>query len=299
VRVLTRWRLASPFTFFSALFLFGTGLGAWAYWSGWALAERLITVFLGVMFPVNPGSASRSAPTARSKTFPGFGCAPSWSSSSTSTTKTRSGVLPRLAQYVRSDGGRQRSYVGERSRATLLQVVVDTYRGVTDDEILRRLADRDRDALHELYDRHAPWLRARLTRRCGDAGLVEEVVQDAFLAVWQKPSAYRGAGDVPAWIWGIGIRRLIAALRRHRPIPWPMTRESATPSAEDEVLLHIEHGDLATAIDGLSPELRAVIQTVVLDGLTSREAARLLRINAATVRTRLMRARHQLRETLI
>lgn len=176
---------------------------------------------------------------------------------------------------------------------------MDTFQGVTDDELLRQLAGRDRDALHELYDRHAPWLRARLTRRCGDPGLVEEVVQDAFLAVWVKPTAYRGAGDVPAWIWGIGIRRLIAALRRRRPIPWPVTHEGAAPSAEDEVLLHIEHGDLATAIDGLSPELRAVIQTVVLDGLTSREAARLLRTNAATVRTRLMRARHQLRESLI
>lgn len=50
-----RWRLAIPFIAFSALFLFGTGLGAWAYWSGWTLAERLITAFLGVMFAINLG----------------------------------------------------------------------------------------------------------------------------------------------------------------------------------------------------------------------------------------------------
>lgn len=48
-----RWRLALPFIVFSALFLFGTGVGAWAYWSGWTLAERLITVFLGIMFASN------------------------------------------------------------------------------------------------------------------------------------------------------------------------------------------------------------------------------------------------------
>jgi hypothetical protein len=48
-----RWRLAIPFIIISALFLFGTVLGAWAYWSRWTVAERLITVFLGVMFAIN------------------------------------------------------------------------------------------------------------------------------------------------------------------------------------------------------------------------------------------------------
>jgi RNA polymerase sigma-70 factor (ECF subfamily) len=75
--------------------------------------------------------------------------------------------------------------------------------------------------------------------------------------------------------------------------------EAAAPSAEDEVLLRVEHGDLAQAVDDLSPELRAVVQAVVLDGLTSKEAARLLNVPAGTVRTRLMRARTQLREALI
>jgi RNA polymerase sigma-70 factor (ECF subfamily) len=60
----------------------------------------------------------------------------------------------------------------------------------------------------------------------------------------------------------------------------------------------IEHGDLAGALDRLSPELRAVLQATVLDGLTTREAARLLGIPSGTVKTRLMRARRQLREGL-
>jgi RNA polymerase sigma-70 factor (ECF subfamily) len=144
-------------------------------------------------------------------------------------------------------------------------------------------------------------LRARLSRRCGDEGLVEEVIQDAFLAVWRKPGGYRGSGDVAAWIWGIGIRRLLSALRPRRPVPWPMISliSDTMPSAEDEVLLRVEHGDLGRAVDDLSPELRAVVQAVVLDGLTSGEAACLLGVPAGTVRTRLMRARTQLREALL
>lgn len=168
----------------------------------------------------------------------------------------------------------------------------------SDAELVSAVADRDRGALRELYDRHAPWLRARLGRRCGDDGLVEEVVQDTFLAVWRKPGAYRGSGDVAAWLWGIGIRRLLSALRPRRPVPWPVVGDATTPSAEDEVLGQVEHGDLGRAVDALSPELRAVVEAVVLDGLTSREAARLLQVPAGTVRTRLMRARAQLREAL-
>jgi RNA polymerase sigma-70 factor (ECF subfamily) len=167
-----------------------------------------------------------------------------------------------------------------------------------DQALLRAIADGDREALRTLYERHAPWLVLRLARRCADPGIVEEVVQDVFVAIWRRPGAYRGAGEVPAWIWGIGIRRLIDRLRR-RPLRLPaIGRSEDEPSAEERVLLGVEHGDLAGALNRLSPELRAVIEATVLDGLTTREAARLLGIPQGTVKTRLMRARAQLREAL-
>ncbi len=61
----------------------------------------------------------------------------------------------------------------------------------------------------------------------------------------------------------------------------------------------MEHGDLGRALDALSPELRAVVQATILDGLTTREAARLLGVPTGTVKTRAMRARAQLREALV
>jgi RNA polymerase sigma-70 factor (ECF subfamily) len=129
---------------------------------------------------------------------------------------------------------------------------------------------------------------------------VEEVVQDTFVAVWRKPGSFKGTGEVPAWIWGIGIRRLIDQLRRRstaaRRFSLPARR--AEPSAEEQVLLGVEYGDLAGALNRLSPELRAVLQATTLDGLTMREAGRLLGIPTGTVKTRLMRARAELREAL-
>jgi RNA polymerase sigma-70 factor (ECF subfamily) len=170
----------------------------------------------------------------------------------------------------------------------------------SDEELIRALCDGDRMALRVLHTRHAPWLILRLSRRCADAGIVDEVVQDTFVAVWRRPSGYAGTGSVAGWIWGIGIRRLIDHLRRRRPATAPVDdwTTDPTPSAEEQVLVGVEHGDLAGALNRLSPELRAVVQATILDGLTTREAARLLGIPAGTVKTRLMRAKPQLREAL-
>jgi RNA polymerase sigma-70 factor (ECF subfamily) len=168
----------------------------------------------------------------------------------------------------------------------------------TDQDLIVAVRQGDAAALRSLYDRHAPWLTIRLARRCADPAIVEEVVQDTFLAVWRGAGRYRGQGEVAAWIWGIAIRRLIDRLRKHRSASRLVGRPDPEPSAEELVLLGIEHGDLASAMDGLSPELRAVIQATALDGLTTREAAHLLGIPRGPVKTRLMRARRELREAL-
>lgn len=63
----------------------------------------------------------------------------------------------------------------------------------------------EREALATLYARHGSWLLLRLSRRCSDTGLVDEVVQDTLLAVWRSASRYNGTGEVGAWIWGIAM----------------------------------------------------------------------------------------------
>ena len=170
------------------------------------------------------------------------------------------------------------------------------YAGPSDEVLLRGVADGDRAALRTLYERHAPWLLARLSRRCADRDVVDDALQDTFVAVWRSAGRYAGKGQVAAWSWGIAIRRLIDAIRR-RPVREFASSERLVdePSAEERVLVGIEHGDFAGALERLSPELRAVVQATVLDGLTSREASRLLGVPAGTVKTRMMRARIQLR----
>src|SRR6266542_1556044 len=143
----------------------------------------------------------------------------------------------------------------------------------SDETLLVGVAERDIGAFRVLYERHAGWLALRLARRCNDR-------------------------DIAAWLWGIAIRRLVSRLRRRTDVAAMFESTATTPAAEDQVLLSVEYGDLGAALARLSPEMRAVIQAVVLDGLSAKEAAQLLHVPVSSVKTRLYRAKAQLRATL-
>ena len=130
------------------------------------------------------------------------------------------------------------------------------------------MAVRDLGAFRTLYERHAGWLAIRLARRCNDRDLVADAIQDTFVAVWQKPRGFRGDGDIAAWLWGIAIRRLVSAGTRGS-VAAVFEKAEAVPAAEDQVLLSVEYGDIGQALVRLSPEMRAVIQAVLLDGLSA------------------------------
>ena len=168
----------------------------------------------------------------------------------------------------------------------------------SDATLLVGVAERDIGAFRTLYERHAGWLSLRLARRCNDAELVADAVQDTFVVIWQKPRSFRGDGDVAAWLWGIAIRRLISRLRKRSDVAAAFGSSDTVPAAEDEVLLSVEYGDMGAALARLSPEMRAVIQAVVLDGLSTREAAQLLNVPVSSVKTRLFRAKAHLRAAL-
>ncbi|GLW07401.1 hypothetical protein Misp01_25310 [Microtetraspora sp. NBRC 13810] len=83
-----------------------------------------------------------------------------------------------------------------------------------DADLLAAVAAGRVEALRVLHRRHAPWLRARLARRCADPDVVDDALQDTFVAVWRGAAGYSPArGDAAAWIWTIPVRRLVTVLR--------------------------------------------------------------------------------------
>jgi RNA polymerase sigma-70 factor (ECF subfamily) len=173
-----------------------------------------------------------------------------------------------------------------------------------EEQLVRRIAGGDQAAFEELYRRTAPWLALRLRRRCSDDELVAEVMQETFLAVWRAAAAFAGAASgatAVGWLWTIAARRLVDAFRRraHEAKVAPAALAPlAAPAAEDEALRSALGDEMGQALRRLAPELRQVLQAMVLDGLTVRETAVLLGVPEGTVKTRARRARNALREAL-
>jgi RNA polymerase sigma-70 factor (ECF subfamily) len=174
--------------------------------------------------------------------------------------------------------------------------------GTADDELVRAVAGGDRRALELLYRRHAPWLAGRLATRTSSRELAEEALQDTFVAAWRGARAYHGAGEVPAWLWGIARRRLVSLARRQPRSVFSLEvageRVDAAAGPEEAALGRDASARIRRAVAHLPDEQRAAITAVVYQGQTITQAAQAARVAEGTVKSRLHRARLNLRKEL-
>jgi RNA polymerase sigma-70 factor (ECF subfamily) len=179
-----------------------------------------------------------------------------------------------------------------------------TCRAISDPDLLIRIAAGDLGALGELYDRYGRdvW---RAVRRSLDGGAdVEDTVHATFLAVPRIAASYDGRASCRNWLCGIGVRLALRQRRgggRFRRMLGAFAQTvsgKATCHPEREASRSEELSYLERALTRLSDKKRAAFVLVELEGLPTEEAAKVLGIPAATVRTRLFHARRELRAAL-
>jgi len=191
--------------------------------------------------------------------------------------------------------------------------------------LIREMIGGSESAFETLYDRYSASIFATAQRASRDRGLADEVVQETFLALWNRAESFDPArGSLIAWLSTIARNRTIdhlrAAGRRLAPAPFSTfgwadsTDGSATdwiertgelvaaaePEPEpDRVLVSRETRDaIAVGLAGLGAPEREVILLAYQEGLTQSEIAARLGWPIGTVKTRTRRAHRQLREML-
>jgi RNA polymerase sigma-70 factor (ECF subfamily) len=176
-------------------------------------------------------------------------------------------------------------------------------RGTASDDValIGRVADRDRVAFESLYRDYYPRLRRFIERVTRRPQLVDEVVNETMYVVWRKAPSYNLRSKVSTWIFGIALRRALQALKRtDDPLDF-MPDDSPDPRGsgpEGHLLQQEARAAIVRALDGLSPEHRAVIELTYFDGYSCAEIAAIVRCPVNTVKTRMFHARRRLRMLL-
>jgi len=177
-------------------------------------------------------------------------------------------------------------------------------------EFDRRLATRiqmgDGDALGELYDRYAALALGVALRVVHDPDVAEDIVHDAFLAVWRKIGGFDAKrGSVRSWLLAIVRNRGIDRLRAQRPTievgeadEQALLRTDADPTLA-AAIEQMSNAQLREALDVLPDEQRQAIELAYFQGHTYRQIAEITGVPQGTANGRLRLALQKLRALLI
>jgi RNA polymerase sigma-70 factor, ECF subfamily len=159
------------------------------------------------------------------------------------------------------------------------------------------------------YERKIFRLALHITQNREDA---EDVLQESFLKAYEHLDQFQGQSKFYTWIVRIAVNQALMKLRK-RKSDRSVSLDETIDTGEDNLTREIAAWDenpeqqysrdelqriLTSAIDGLAPIYRAVFVLRDIDGLSTEEAAEALELSVPAVKSRLLRARLQLREKL-
>jgi RNA polymerase sigma-70 factor (ECF subfamily) len=186
--------------------------------------------------------------------------------------------------------------IAKRPRAEATRAPVPDER-----ELIARVAARDLQAFERLYRLYQPRLTRFLTTLLRRPQLIEEVLDDTMMVVWQAAGNFRGSSKPSTWIFAIAYRKAHKAKARWPdPVEEPEfdNRVSSDPGPDEDLHNQRLHESLMKAMDQLSPDHRAVVDLTYFHGLGYREIAEIVDCPVDTVKTRMFHARRRLKQAL-
>jgi len=171
----------------------------------------------------------------------------------------------------------------------------------TEMALFARVVGGDRAAFEELYRLYHPRLTRFLLNLVRRPTLVEEVLDDTMMVVWNRADSFNGASKLSTWIFAIAYRKAMKGLKRQDEAVEDKEAEnrvSDAASPEEESSRHRINALLMRAMDELSAAHRAVVDLTYFHELGYREIATILECPVDTVKTRMFHARRHLRRRL-
>lgn len=162
----------------------------------------------------------------------------------------------------------------------------------------------DRDAFGVLVRRYQDRLYSTALRLTGSVEDAHDLLQDSFFRAYRKLGSFHGDSSFYTWVYRITVNLALSRRRKQHPHyegagPALDTADLSGTSDPSLPLVRAERdARIQAALNGLGDDHRAVIVMKDLDGLRYEEIAAILKIPVGTVRSRLHRARCELKERL-
>lgn len=175
----------------------------------------------------------------------------------------------------------------------------------TDGELLDAIARGEEAGLATLYDRYHRLAFSLALRVVNDRGRAEDVVQDAFLAVWRKAAMYAlGRGSVKTWLTSIVRNRAIDVIRARRESDSDddaalLAIRDPSPSVLEQVAAGLDREAVRAVIAQLPVEQRQAVAMAYFEGRSHSEIAEVTGLPLGTVKSRIRLAMHRLRSLLL
>ena len=175
-------------------------------------------------------------------------------------------------------------------------------------ELHRRLLSGDRGAFDEFYRRYSPPAYGLAYRLTGQQILAQDVVHEAFLALWRAPEAFDPArGAFRSFFLSLVHHRAVDTIRREERLRKRQDRASNLEPVVDEDVAEdvVDAADMAdrrlevrAALGTLPPEQRQVLEMAYFQGMTQIQIAEQIQIPLGTVNTRTLAAMREVRRAL-
>jgi RNA polymerase sigma-70 factor, ECF subfamily len=178
-----------------------------------------------------------------------------------------------------------------------------------DNRLIKVCLKGDSTAYGELVRRYQDRLYNTVFRLVGNAEDAYDVVQDAFLNAYLSLESFKGDSLFFTWLYRIAVNTAITLKRKQRVVislhagrGGENAIDPADPSEATEPGRGLEQAEqeqrIQAALNRLSPEHRAVLILKDMEGQKYEEMAEILQVPIGTIRSRLHRARTELREVL-
>lgn len=177
-----------------------------------------------------------------------------------------------------------------------------------DDQLLGLIAQRQVEALDQLYARHSRPIFSLTLMIVGDRSTAEEITLDVFMRVWQKAATYRPErASVSTWLTHIARHHAIDVLRRrsvrpdHAALVWDDVKSGWADSGADpeELTQQVQlRQRVRVALEKLPAEQERALMLAYFRGLSQSQIAEALRQPLGTIKTRIKLGMHKLRDLL-